>query len=152
MARTLKTTVMQLTGALLLGSTALAQAAAPLIEVYKTPSCGCCVKWIDHLRLNGFAVKAIDVPETASIRKKFGIAEQHGSCHTAKVKGYAIEGHVPAADIKRLIKEKPSATGLAVPGMPMGSPGMEAEHADAYDVVLIKKNGSTSTYRHYKGS
>lgn len=149
MSRTFRNNIIAL-AALLLGSAA--QAAGPLVEVYKTPTCGCCVKWIEHLRANGMTVKATDVPETASYRQKFGIGEQHGSCHSAKVAGYAIEGHVPAADIKRLLKEKPAARGLAVPGMPMGSPGMEAAHAEPYDVLLIKKDGSSATYRHIAGS
>lgn len=136
----------------LLLTAALAQAAKPVVEVYKSATCGCCHKWIEHLQAHGFEVKSTDVANPGDYRQKFGIAEQHGSCHSAKVNGYAIEGHVPAADIKRLIKEKPAARGLAVPGMPMGSPGMEGARSDDYDVLLVKKDGSTATYRHVKGS
>lgn len=129
----------------------LAFAAGQSVEVYKTPSCGCCVKWIQHLEANGMTVKAHNVADTSVIRQKLGMAEHHGSCHTAVVKGYVIEGHVPAADIKRLLAEKPkNAKGLAVPGMPMGSPGMEGPVSDAYDVLLVQKDGSTKVYKHYK--
>src|SRR5918992_543484 len=104
----------------------LLQAAAPAVSVYKTRTCGCCAKWVDHLKANGFAPTVTDVPSTAEYRKKYGVPEQLLSCHTAVVGGYTVEGHVPAADIHRMLKQKPKAKGLAVPGMPLGSPGMEA--------------------------
>lgn len=136
--------------AAMLGQPLAAAAKAPVVQVYKTPTCGCCSQWVSHLEDNGFTVQAHDVPSTADYRQKAGIPVNMGSCHTATVGGYAIEGHVPAADIKRLLKEKPAAVGLAVPGMPMGSPGMEAAHSDAYAVVLIQKNGLHKTYRQYE--
>lgn len=131
---------------------ALARAAAtPLVEVYKSAGCGCCEGWIEHLKANGFAVKAQDVGDTGVYRKKFGIPDDFGSCHTGLVQGYAVEGHVPAADIKRMLAEKPGAKGLAVPSMPLGSPGMEGNRKNPYDVFLVKADGSTSVYRHYAG-
>lgn len=126
-----------------------ASAAEPVVDVYKTASCGCCVKWVEHLRSNGFEVKTHDVDNPSDYRQKFGIPQALGACHTAKVAGYAIEGHVPAADIKRLLAQRPKAVGLAVPAMPMGSPGMEGPRKDPYDVFLIRANGKYSTYRHY---
>lgn len=123
----------------------------PVIEVYKSATCGCCTQWIEHLQVNGFKVNAQNVPNTAAYRTKLGVPPALGSCHTGTIGGYALEGHVPAADIKRLLAEKPKAKGLAVPGMPMGSPGMEVpgEPADAYDVLLFQTDGKTTVYRHY---
>ena len=137
--------------ALLLPSAAVqaAKNALPVIEVYKSASCGCCHLWVDHLRAAGFTVKATDVPDPASYRAKYGVPDEFGSCHTGVVAGYALEGHVPAAEVKRLLKERPKARGLAVPGMPMGSPGMEGSSKDPYDVLLIQADGRTRVYRHY---
>lgn len=129
----------------------MAYAAGPLVEVYKSESCGCCTAWVEHLEKNGFTVKATNVDSPGDYRQKFGMPEAMGSCHSAKVGGYAIEGHVPAADIKRLLKEKPKAVGLAVPSMPMGSPGMEGPRSDPYDVFLVNANGSRSVFTHYDG-
>jgi len=124
-----------------------AGAANPVIEVYKTASCGCCKGWIKHLEANDFTVRAQDVASTGDYRAKFGIPADYGSCHTARVGGYAVEGHVPASDIKRLLREKPKARGLAVPGMPMGSPGMEGPRSDPYDVLLVKDGGKAEVFR-----
>lgn len=124
-----------------------AGAAQPVIEVYKTATCGCCKQWIKHLEANGFAVKAQDVDNPGDYRAKFGIPADYGSCHTGRVNGYAIEGHVPASDIKRLLKEKPKARGLAVPGMPLGSPGMEVGRSEPYDVLLVQDGGKAAVYR-----
>lgn len=112
------------------------------VEVYKSPTCGCCAKWVKHLESHGFTVNTHDVGNQ-KIRAQAGIAPSLGSCHTAMVDGYAIEGHVPAEDIKRLLKEKPRAVGLAVPDMPHGSPGMETGRVDPYDVLLIRQSGDT---------
>ncbi|HNO74677.1 MAG TPA: DUF411 domain-containing protein [Nitrosomonas mobilis] len=112
------------------------------VEVYKSPTCGCCAKWVEHLESHGFIVNTHDVGNQ-KIRAQAGIVPSLGSCHTAMVDGYAIEGHVPAEDIKRLLKEKPRAVGLTVPDMPHGSPGMETGRVDPYDVLLIKKSGDT---------
>ncbi|WP_119153910.1 DUF411 domain-containing protein [Caldimonas tepidiphila] len=130
---------------------ALAAPAKPQIEVWKSPSCGCCQGWVEHLEKNGFEVKVNDVPGPADYREKFGLAAQYGSCHTAKVGGYVLEGHVPAREIHRLLKEKPQALGLAVPGMPVGSPGMEVEsgRVDAYEVLLVTKDNRASVYQRY---
>ena len=123
---------------------------APHIKVYKSEGCGCCEAWIDHLKTNGFSVAAKNVPSPGDYRKIGGIPNELGSCHTGVIQGYAIEGHVPAGDIKRLLKDRPAAKGLAVPAMPAGSPGMEASRRDAYDVFLVQSNGTRSVYTHYK--
>ncbi len=113
-------------------------ASADTITVYKTPWCGCCTSWIEHLQRDGFDVRVIEREDLAPVRASLGVSDALASCHTAKVAGYAIEGHVPAAEIRRLLKERPGAAGLAVPGMPMGSPGMETPNPpDAYDVILF---------------
>jgi hypothetical protein len=130
----------------------LASAAAPVIEVYKSATCGCCTEWVKHLKANGFTVKAQNVANPSDYREKAGIPDELGSCHTGMVQGYALEGHVPASEIKRLLAEKPKAKGLAVPAMPMGSPGMEGHRKDPYDVLLVHANGRTSTYKHYNGN
>jgi hypothetical protein len=123
----------------------------PLIEVYKTPTCGCCQDWVAHLEQNGLKVVVRDVPDTAPYRSRFGVPKELASCHTGTIEGYAIEGHVPASEIKRLLVERPKARGLAVPGMIVGSPGMEVEgtRRDAYDVVLFADDGSRKVYRSY---
>lgn len=126
-----------------------AEQTEPQITVYKSPTCGCCNAWIQHLEKNGFKVIAENRNDMPMIKGASGIKEQYQSCHTAFVGNYFLEGHVPAKDIKRLLKEKPSAAGLAVPGMPMGSPGMEGPTQDHYSVMLIKKNGSAVEYSHY---
>ena len=138
---------------LLIGSLAQASWAAPatpVIDVYKSPTCGCCNKWIDHLRANGLDVRSYDTDNVAQHKARLGVPPGYGSCHTAEVDGYVIEGHVPAREIKRLLKEKPRARGLVVPAMPVGSPGMEAEgRKDPYKVFLVNRNGSTRTYVQY---
>lgn len=124
-------------------------AAGLKMVVYKTATCGCCSKWVDHMKANGFDVTVNNVPSTAEYRRRHGVPDRLQSCHTAVVSGYTIEGHVPAADVKRLLKQKPTATGLAVPGMPMGSPGMEGPRRDAFSVFLLDKDGNVSVYRDY---
>jgi hypothetical protein len=135
--------------AALLAMPALAMAATPVINVYKSATCGCCEGWVKHLRENGFTVEAHDVANPSDMREKMGMPDKLGSCHTAVVEGYAIEGHVPAADIKRLLASKPKAKGLAVPAMPLGSPGMDGPRKDAYDVYLVLPDGSPKVYHHY---
>ena len=132
----------------------VAVAAAPAaVEVWKAPTCGCCKDWIVHLEANGFKVQVHDSGNTAA-RARLGIPMRLGSCHTALIEGYAIEGHVPAREIRRLLAERPQAIGLAVPGMPIGSPGMDGPEygarKDAYDVLLVRKDGSTTSYQHYQ--
>ncbi|MEN7530061.1 MULTISPECIES: DUF411 domain-containing protein [unclassified Cupriavidus] len=139
-------------GALMLSPlVATAQSAKPLaIVVYKTPTCGCCGDWVKHLQDNGFTVTTHDVEDTGPYRQKYGIPERFGSCHTGVIAGYGIEGHVPAADIKKLVATKPKATGLAVPGMPVGSPGMEmGPRKDPFDVLLVKADGAASVFSSY---
>lgn len=132
--------------------TALAQATT--VQVWKDPNCGCCQLWVEHLQASGFKVEVRDVGNTAA-RKRLGMPEALGSCHTATVGGYVIEGHVPAADIHRLLKARPLALGLAVPGMPIGSPGMDGPEykgrQDDYDVLLVQKDGSSKSFQHYPG-
>jgi hypothetical protein len=127
-------------------SIALPAAAADAVDVYKSPYCGCCGKWIDHLKAAGFAVRTHEVNDVPAARQRLGMPEQLGSCHTAKVGGYLVEGHVPAADIERLLKEKPAALGLAVPAMPPGSPGMESPRPVPYQTLLVQPDGKTSVY------
>jgi hypothetical protein len=131
-----------------------AQTATP-VEVWKDPNCGCCKDWVTHLQANGFSVKVNDTGNNA-MRTKLGIDRKYGSCHTAVVAGYAIEGHVPAKDIQRLLKDKPKAIGLSVPGMPVGSPGMDGaiygDRKDTYDVMLLARDGSATVYQHYEGT
>jgi hypothetical protein len=116
------------------------------ITVYKTPTCGCCGKWIEHLEAGGFAVEAIDVENVGQIKKKNGVPAELASCHTALVDGYVIEGHVPAEDVKRLLEERPEIAGLAVPAMPIGSPGMEGPNPEPYEVIAFTEEGSAHTY------
>jgi hypothetical protein len=128
---------------------AAAATAAPPVTVYKDPDCSCCGAWVEHLKANGFAVTVHEVRDMSPHKKRLGVPERLGSCHTASVGGYTIEGHVPAADIKRLLTERPKARGLAVPGMPQGSPGMETGKLDPYDVLLFDAAGGTRVYRSY---
>lgn len=130
-----------------------ASASSPtVIEVWKTPTCGCCKDWIKHLEASGFQVQVHDAGNTAA-RTRLGVPEKLGSCHTALVGGYAVEGHVPAREIRRLLKERPQAIGLAVPGMPVGTPGMDGPvyggRKDPYDVLLIRRDGSAPVYQSY---
>lgn len=124
-------------------------AYAAEITVYKSPTCGCCKKWVKHLRDNGFEVIARDVQNVNQVKSLVGVPPKLASCHTAIVDGYLVEGHVPAAEVKRMLKEKPKIKGLTVPGMPMGSPGMEGHRKDRYDVLSIDHDGKTSTYASY---
>lgn len=134
----------------LIGALALPAWAGPTVEVYKTSTCGCCNKWIDHLKQNGFQVVARDVEDVVPYKYRYGVPYGMGSCHTARVGGYTIEGHVPAREIKRLLTERPKgARGLAVPGMPHGSPGMEGFQKDPYEVTLFDGQGRTSAYATY---
>lgn len=137
-----------------------ASPARPALEVWKDPSCGCCQDWIEHMQKNGFAVTVHD-SGNAAVRAQLGLPTRLGSCHTALVGGYLVEGHVPAADVHKLLKDKPKALGLTVPGMPIGSPGMDGPayggRKDAYDVLLVSKNlmggeVSTRVFTSYRGT
>ena len=121
------------------------------VEVWKDPSCGCCHDWVEHMQANGFQVTVHDTGNTA-VRARLGLPQRLGSCHTALVGGYLLEGHVPAADVRKLLSQKPQALGLVVPGMPVGSPGMDGPayngRRDAYDVLLVTKGpGGDATTR-----
>ena len=116
-------------------------AQEPLITVHKDPSCGCCSGWVQHLQKAGFVTKVFDTTDIDAVKKRLGIPDDLAACHTAEVAGYVIEGHVPAAALKLFLAEKPNATGLAVPGMPVGSPGMEGGKPEKYDVVLFGPDG-----------
>jgi hypothetical protein len=137
-------------GATALGIPGLARAQRlPEVTVYKGPACDCCNEWVKHLRANGFKVETHEVGDLGRYRQKYGVPQALASCHTASVGGYAIEGHVPAADIKRLLKERPKAAGLAVPGMPQDAPGMDLSKGEPYDVLLFNTDGRYKVYQHY---
>jgi hypothetical protein len=119
----------------------------PGLTVYKDEGCGCCRKWVDHMRASGFGVTAHDVPDIDVIKQQLGVPQSLASCHTALVGGYVVEGHVPAAVVRRLLKERPQVAGIAVPGMPVGSPGMEmGDRRDPYDVIAFARDGKTSVF------
>ena len=124
-------------------------AAVPVIEVYKSATCGCCGKWAEHLRKDGFAVNVHAIPDIDAFRVRTGVPAALASCHTALVGGYLVEGHVPVADIRKLLTERPKALGLAVPGMPAISPGMDAPHGPGYEVLLFQADGKTRVYHAY---
>lgn len=116
-----------------------AQAALPVMTVYKSPTCGCCVAWVDHLRANGLTVEVVDEPQMNPLKGSLGVPGDLRSCHTATIGDYVVEGHVPAQDIQRLLAERPAVQGLAVPGMPIGSPGMEmGDRVDPYEVIAFQ--------------
>lgn len=122
-------------------------AATPTIKVYKSPTCGCCALWVDHMREAGFELDVEDTDDMIGVKVDAGLPLQLQSCHTALVDGYVFEGHIPAEVIARFLAEKPSASGLAVPGMPIGSPGMEfGDRVDPYDVLRFDAAGTTSVY------
>ena len=124
----------------------LPASATDAVDVYKSPYCGCCEKWVEHLRQTGFDVRTHDVNDVPAARQRLGMPERFASCHTAKVGGYVVEGHVPAADIRRLLKEKPKAIGLAVPSMPPGSPGMESTKPVPFNTLLVQAGGATTVF------
>ncbi len=136
-----------------LGAVPLAQtkpSAGPALSVFKTPTCGCCSKWVDHMKKAGFQVTVTDMPQASldNVKAKHQVPAAVHSCHTAVVDGYAIEGHVPATEVKRLLKEKQKVTGIAVPGMPLGSPGMESPGITPhpYDVLSFDAQGNTKVF------
>lgn len=150
-----------LAGAVLVGGAAIAVAQQPpkpvssrvAATVWKTPTCGCCSLWVDHLRANGFQVEAKDVSadQVRAVSKAAGLPEDGTSCHTAKIGNYVVEGHVPASDIHRMLKEKPAIAGIAAPGMPMGSPGMDQGGAkEPYDVMAFTKDGKMTVFSKHK--
>jgi hypothetical protein len=133
--------------ALIGGTATLVPAAKPIpIKVYKTPTCGCCKSWVEHLQKNGFVVESVNMPDLSAVKAKYGVRPQLQACHTAIVGNYVVEGHVPADLIKKLLSERPKVLGLAVPGMPMGSPGMEGAFSQRYDVVSFDSKGHIAVY------
>jgi hypothetical protein len=131
-----------------LASPVLAAQAAQAITIYKTPWCGCCGAWVQHMTAAGWTATVRELEDLAPIRRRYGVPDALASCHTGVVGSYAIEGHVPAEDVARLVRERPEAFGLTVPGMPAGSPGMPAPagRAQAFQTLLIRKNGTTRVF------
>lgn len=119
------------------------------IKVYKTPTCGCCQGWVDHLRAEGFEVEVEDRADLSPIKAELGIGFALQSCHTALIDGYVVEGHVPASSIRSLLEERPDVVGISVPGMPVGSPGMEGPDPDPYEVVAFRRDGTTGVRERY---
>lgn len=129
---------------------AFAAPPSPEVQVFKSPTCGCCGAWVAHLRSAGFSVRVAEVHDAGVERKRLGLPDRYGSCHTATVGGYVLEGHVPAGDVKRLLATKPKALGLAVPGMPRSAPGMDAPGAkDPYQVLLVDTGGQSTIFATY---
>ncbi len=131
-------------------ATSPARASPPPVKVTKDPNCGCCSLWVDHLRANGFTVSVHNTPHMRAVKAKLGVPSKLVSCHTAEIGSYVIEGHVPADAIKRLLAEAPAGRGLAVPGMPLGSPGMEGGTPEAYEVFLFG-DGQTRVFARFVG-
>jgi len=125
-------------------------AAAPEVLVHKSPTCGCCTVWIDHLKAAGFAVRAVETHDLAAVRARLGVPPSLASCHTAVVQGYVVEGHVPAATVRRLLAEAPPARGIAVPGMPIGSPGMEGPNPEPFTVQSFDARGRVAAYQSFR--
>ena len=126
-----------------------ATGAKPIaIKVYKTPECGCCKGWVQHLRANGFQVETMDMPDLSLIKQKYGVKPALQACHTAVVNGYVVEGHVPADVILKLLREHPAVAGVGVPGMPIGSPGMEGGSKQPYDIYTFDRAGRSRVYAH----
>jgi hypothetical protein len=124
----------------------------PAVQVYKDPTCGCCSLWVEHLRKAGFTATVTDVEDMTAIKTKYGVPVQARSCHTALLGGYVVEGHVPSADVQRLLKERPAILGIGVAGMPVGSPGMEVTgmKPQPYDVLAFNKAGETQVFASHR--
>ena len=151
--RRLFLTALGTAGATLTAGSAFAQGGLPKVVMTKDPNCGCCGGWVEHMKAAGFPVDVVTTPQVNRVKVRLGVPDDLASCHTAEVGGYVIEGHVPADAIKRLLAEKPQAKGLAVPGMPVGSPGMEVAGVgnDAFEVILFGSSGR-KTFARYEGS
>jgi hypothetical protein len=130
----------------LLTPAAWAAGALPAVKVYKSPTCGCCDKWVEHMKANGFKVVTHEMNDVTPHKQRLGVPVGMGSCHTAEIGGYLIEGHVPAADVKRLLAEKPKAKGLVSPGMPQSAPGMDMPGKQPYEIFLVRQDGSTLSF------
>jgi hypothetical protein len=140
-----------LVAAALIGPQSSAFAQASNILVHKDPNCGCCTGWVQHLKAAGFAVTVEETANLQVVRKRLRVPADLAACHTAEIDGYVLEGHVPAVAVRRLLEKRPAATGLAVPGMPVGSPGMEGGAPQPYDVVLFGANGR-QTFMQFVGT
>lgn len=127
-------------------TTSAAAQTPPTLEVFKSPYCGCCGQWVEHMKKAGFKVKINEVTDISASRRQLGMPEKYGSCHTDRIGNYLVEGHVPAADVKKLLREKPKAVGIAVPGMPLGSPGMESVKPMPYQTLLVQSNGDNTVF------
>ena len=151
-------TTTQQSATTLIGDAAAQDASAtgdelPTVTVYKSPTCNCCSKWMNHLRKNGFTVTGSDRSDMQPVKQELGVPRMLASCHTAVVGGYVVEGHVPAQDVKRLLREQPDVTGLTVPGMPIGSPGMErGDRVDPYRVMAFSEDGRAGVFNTYSGN
>ena len=137
------------------GAVAYAQTKAapakPHLKVFESPTCGCCGKWVEYMKANGFTATVTDTPDVSPVKIQNGLPPKLSSCHTTLVGGYVIEGHVPVSDVRRLLKEKPAGiAGLAAPGMPAGSPGMDVPNSPPYDIIAFDKKGSTRVYSTHK--
>jgi len=143
-----KRVLVVLSAVISLSGATLAQRPATVVQVYKSPTCGCCALWVKHLQDAGFVTKVTEIEDIAAIKTKNNVPARAQSCHTAIVDGYVLEGHVPAADVQRLLKDRPAVVGLAVPGMPVGSPGMEVPNvkAQAFNVVSFDKQGQLQVF------
>ncbi len=135
--------------AFLLSTAGVGLAMAAEMTVYKSPSCGCCGKWVEHMKMNGHTVEVRNMDDLDRIKKMAGVPDNLQSCHTAIVDGYVVEGHVPAAEVARMLRTRPKIRGLSVPGMPIGSPGMEGGTPERYQVMAIRPDGSASVYAKY---
>lgn len=125
-------------------------ASKAVVQIFKSPTCGCCVKWADHLESKGFRVETADVRDLAAVKRQHDVPPNAESCHTALVEGYVVEGHVPASDIARLLRERPSVRGLVVPGMPRGSPGMESPNPEPYTVYAFDDDGARTVFARHE--
>ena len=146
MKRRMRAGILCVGSAALLALSSVLYAEQPKMMVYKTPTCGCCSKWVDHLEANGFEVESKNLADLSLVKRMNGVPMKLASCHTAIIGGYFVEGHVPAQDVKRLLAERPSIAGIAVPRMPEGSPGMEGPNPEAYSVLAVKKDGSIEVF------
>jgi hypothetical protein len=125
-------------------------AAPPELVVYKSPTCGCCTDWVQHLRGHGFVVKVVEVADLGPVRRRFRVPDGLAACHTAVIGGYVVEGHVPAAAVKRLLAERPGVIGISVPGMPLGSPGMEGPRSEAFSTLAFDERGAAKVFESYR--
>ena len=147
----MRTTIIAVAAGLLLASAASygQQKPKPIpMSVYKSPSCGCCQKWVDYMRSHGFDPKVQDVENIGAVKLKLGVREEFSSCHTSEIGGYVVEGHVPVETVQRMLKERPKIAGIAVPNMPAGSPGMEVPggRKEAYNILAFTSDGKTTVY------